>query len=184
MFEPTERLWDAIEFAASQHRGQVRKGTGLPYLSHPLGVMELLIDAGAPEPVVVAGVLHDVLEDTDATSGDLESRFGADVAKLVMDLSEADKTLSWEDRKRHTIQDLEGVEGHVLLAACADKLHNLLSIQADLAVQGPALWDRFKRGRSQQAWYYRELARVFTRRGGEQPLFKRFAALVGEVFPG
>lgn len=184
MFQPSERLWDAIEYAASQHRGQVRKGTGLPYLTHPLAVMQLLIGADAPEPVVVAGVLHDVLEDTDATSSDLEAQFGKDVTQLVLALSEPDKSRSWEDRKRHTIADLESADTAVLLAACADKLHNLQTIQADLAEQGEALWARFKRGRNQQAWYYRELARVFTRRGGGLRLFQRFADLVAQVFPG
>ena len=70
-----------------------------------------------------------------------------------------------------------------IMAACADKLHNLQTIQADLAEQGEALWARFKRGRNQQAWYYRELARVFTRRGGGLRLFQRFADLVAQVFP-
>jgi (p)ppGpp synthase/HD superfamily hydrolase len=184
MFQPTERLWDALEFAAAQHREQVRKGTGIPYLVHPLGVMQLLIEHDAPEPAVVAGVLHDVLEDGDATISDLEAQFGADVARLVAALSEPDKGAAWEDRKRHTIHDLEDATQEVLLAACADKLHNLRSIQVDLASQGDALWERFKRGRKQQAWYYRELAKVFTRRGGGHALFRLFADLVGEVFPG
>jgi (p)ppGpp synthase/HD superfamily hydrolase len=73
----------ALEFAASRHEGQTREGDGIPFVTHPVEVACLLHEAGYSDEVVAAGVLHDVLEDTDAQRDDLERRFGAEVARLV-----------------------------------------------------------------------------------------------------
>lgn len=182
-FEPGPAVWEAIELAARAHRGQVRKGTGVPYLIHPLGVARLLIEYGLPEEVVVAGVLHDTVEDTAVTLPELEQAFGARVARLVEGLSEPDKQASWEERKRHTLEHLREAPREVVLASCADKLDNLLSLAADLERMGDAVWSVFKRGRDQQAWYYRGLGEVFAARAGEHPLVVRFVALLPRVFP-
>jgi (p)ppGpp synthase/HD superfamily hydrolase len=74
---------DALDFANERHRGQTRDLDGLPFVTHPMEVARLLHDAGYRDEVVAAGVLHDVLEDTDADHGELEARFGAPVADLV-----------------------------------------------------------------------------------------------------
>jgi (p)ppGpp synthase/HD superfamily hydrolase len=73
----------ALAFADQRHAGQTRDLDGLPFVTHPLEVACLLHDAGYQDEVVAAGVLHDVLEDTDAVRSDLESRFGSRVAELV-----------------------------------------------------------------------------------------------------
>ena len=74
---------DALAFADKRHAGQTRDLDGLPFVTHPLEVAGLLQDAGYQDEVVAAGVLHDVLEDTDAERSELESRFGSRVAELV-----------------------------------------------------------------------------------------------------
>jgi (p)ppGpp synthase/HD superfamily hydrolase len=74
---------DALAFADQRHAGQTRDLDDLPFVTHPLEVARLLHDAGYEDDVVAAGVLHDVLEDTDAERGELESRFGSRVAELV-----------------------------------------------------------------------------------------------------
>jgi (p)ppGpp synthase/HD superfamily hydrolase len=74
---------DALAFADQRHAGQIRDLDGLPFVTHPVEVARLLHEAGYQDEVVAAGVLHDVLEDTDAQRSDLESRFGSRVAELV-----------------------------------------------------------------------------------------------------
>jgi (p)ppGpp synthase/HD superfamily hydrolase len=74
---------DALAFANERHAGQIRDLDDLPFVTHPVEVACLLHDAGYQDEVVAAGVLHDVLEDTDADHGELEVRFGRRVADLV-----------------------------------------------------------------------------------------------------
>ncbi|GIO13582.1 phosphohydrolase [Cohnella xylanilytica] len=144
----------AIEFAAYAHRNQKRKGTDIPYVSHPYAVGMILRQAGCPDEVVAAGLLHDTLEDTETTAEQLRDLFGPAVLEIVVGCSEPDKGASWEERKRHTLEELRSASLAIRQVACADKLHNIRSIRRDLAVHGEKAWDRFKRGRDSQQWYY------------------------------
>lgn len=178
-------VFRAIETAAAAHAGQYRKGTRIPYIVHPLGVAEILIRAGCAEEVVAAGILHDTVEDTSLTIGDIGRDFGDRVARLVAGASEPDRGAEWELRKAHTIEYLRSAPTDVLLVCCADKLHNVLSLREDLEVEGEALWRRFNRSRDKQRWYYLELARVFSERATEEAsaaLARRFQEAVREVF--
>jgi (p)ppGpp synthase/HD superfamily hydrolase len=147
----------AIEFAARAHRSQYRKGTDIPYISHPYGVGMLLLKAGCKEEVIIAGILHDTLEDTDTTEDDLLNHFGQEVLMIVKGCSEPNKDESWEARKKHTHDFLKHASLSIRQVACADKLHNLRSIRRDLETMGESAWDKFKRGRELQKWYYTEL---------------------------
>ena len=95
---------EALPFAAVLHDGQFRKGTNVPYLTHPVAVSMLLVEDRQPVPVVAAGLLHDLLDDTLTTAEEIEERFGSEVRRLVQAVSEPNKHLSWEERKRMTIQ--------------------------------------------------------------------------------
>ena len=179
-------LWRALDFAYQAHRGQLRKGTRIPYIVHPLRVAETLLRYGYPLTWAVAALLHDTLEDTDTTLAALRERFGAQVADLVHALSEPEhRTAAWAQRKAHTIAFLRTAPEPVVVIALADKLDNLLSIMEDLAATGERLWQRFNADKARQAWYYRELAAVFSQRLTRPPgsqLAQRFAALVDRVF--
>ncbi|MBC5647473.1 HD domain-containing protein [Christensenella tenuis] len=147
----------AIQYAAVMHKTQERKGTEVPYIVHPFEVAQILTAAGADEEVICAGLLHDVVEDTDATVEDILREFGGRVARVVASESE-DKTKSWEQRKQHTVNYLRGgADMDTMLVACADKLSNLRSIRYDIACSGTAVWNRFARGKEKLAWYYGEL---------------------------
>ena len=135
---------------------------------------------GTTEEVIVAGILHDTVEDTDVTLEQVEEVFGTRVAAIVCGCSEPDKGLPWEARKRHTMEQLGTASHEVRAVTCADKLHNIRSIKAGLRA-GHDVWDRFNRGRELQAWYYRGLAAAF--RGQEGELFQSFVDLVDELFP-
>jgi (p)ppGpp synthase/HD superfamily hydrolase len=178
-------IFDAIEFAARAHRGHCRKGTGIPYIVHPLNVSRILIDAGCPEDVVVAGILHDTVEDTPVSLDEIRHRFGGAVARIVAGASEPDKSKPWEERKAHTIESLMTVPEEVLLVSCADKIENLEAIREDRERVGEEVWGRFRRGRDQQAWYYRSVLAVLAKRltvAPGLPLVHRLKKGVAEVF--
>jgi (p)ppGpp synthase/HD superfamily hydrolase len=84
----TRRIAEAVDFAVRAHGAQVRKGTGIPYVSHLLGVAGLVFEGGGDEDQVIAGLLHDVLEDTPATEAQLEAAFGDRVARIVKECSD------------------------------------------------------------------------------------------------
>jgi len=179
-------LYHAIEVAARAHHRQVRKGTEIPYIVHPLAVAGLLIRAQCPEHMVIAALLHDVLEDTPVTVEEIQSRFGRKVSELVTALSEPDKKAPWEKRKAHTIEYLgDQASDDVLLVALADKLDNIRAIREGLESDGEMFWERFNRPREKQEWYYEGLEAAFTTRVRREPaltLLSVFKAEVNKVF--
>ncbi|MCS6829051.1 MAG: HD domain-containing protein [Armatimonadota bacterium] len=179
-------LFDAIKFAVERHGQQVRKGTRVPYVLHPLNVGYLLLQHGCSEPVAAAGFLHDTLEDTATTVEDLRERFGERVAWLVQQVTEPDRSEPWEARKRHTVERLQRVEDReVLLVACADKLDNLQMMREGIRVYGVEFWERFRAPMPAQKWYYTTLAEVFQQRLTEEPgaiLAAQTAEVARQVF--
>lgn len=179
-------IFDAIEFAARAHRDHFRKGTRIPYIIHPLSVAKILIEYDCPEELIVAGILHDTVEGTAVTIADIRKAFGERVAALVESASEPDKSDTWENRKRHTLEYLKTAPMEVLLLACADKLDNIRSIREDYESFGESVWRRFRRAKDAQEWYYRALADVFMDRAEGDPgasLFRQFRYEVHQVFP-
>ena len=79
----TKKIHDAIIFAAKAHEGQRRKGTDIPYITHPFEVAQILMEAGCDETLIIAGLLHDTLEDTEVTAAEIEEQFGPEVLALV-----------------------------------------------------------------------------------------------------
>ncbi len=178
-------IFHAIQFASAAHAGQYRKGTRIPYLIHPLRVAAILLEAGCPEDLAVAAVLHDTVEDCFVTLDQIRRLFGSRIAELVAGASEPDKTLPWERRKQHTIDFLQTAGDDQLLVCLADKLDNIRSIREDLALHGELAWLPFRRGRDKQRWYYESLSSVFTERctqGIGARLASIFAAEVRAVF--
>lgn len=175
------RMHAAIQFAALAHGRQKRKGSEVPYLAHPFEVAQLLTAAAAPKELILAGLLHDTVEDAGVTLAQIEEEFGRAVALLVLSATE-DKTKSWEERKAHTVEYLSHEASYeALMLACADKLSNLRSIAADYEAEGEAVWNRFKRGRAQQRWYYAEMLRAFAPLADTE-MYREFAGLFEEVF--
>lgn len=161
MTEQHMLIHQAITFATVSHMGQTRKGTRIPYIVHPYEVGQILTAAGADTEVICAGLLHDTVEDTEASLEDIRTVFGDRVAALVAGASE-DKSKTWRERKQHTIDYLakEASEEELLLA-CADKLSNMRAIALDYAEFGDQLWTRFNADKQQQSWYYGALTDVF-----------------------
>ena len=149
------KLNEAILYAAEQHSGQLRKGTSLPYIVHPMEVLNILSRMNAHEELLIAGVLHDVVEDTDASLEDVAARFGNEVAALVDAHTEHHKDLPWWERKLASVAHLRTAPRDVKLLIMADKLSNIRSMAADHAHIGDKLWERFCANKTMQAKYYR-----------------------------
>lgn len=135
---PVLVLASAIDYATEKHAGQKRK-SGEPYINHPLAVAEILIEWGMDIDTVVAGVLHDTVEDTDATLDELESLFGRDVAFLVDGVTKVSQARagmrSLESYLPHTKDNLTklmiavGEDVRVIIIKLADRLHNMRTLQ-------------------------------------------------------
>ena len=182
--EDKKRIFDAIEFATQAHRMQLRKGTNLPYIVHPLRVATILIENNCCDSTVIAGILHDTVEDTSVKLSEISDHFGEDVTRIVNGVSE-DKSKSWEERKAHTIESMKTAPMDVLLVTCADKLDNIQSIRDDIALNGEQIWTKFKRPKQQQGEYYRGLAEVLVSRADGKPssaLLHRLRREVDELF--
>ena len=175
----------AIEVAVRAHQNHVRKGTDLPYITHPLAVGILLAKAGCSDDVIIAGILHDTVEDTSITLDFIRDTFGKQVSTIVEGASEPDKSLPREERKRHTQDFLKWAPSGVKFVALADKLNNIRSIAKDYLEIGEELWKRFNRGKDAQKWYYQGLVQALRDDSAieaYQVLHSQFAQEVSEVF--
>ena len=150
------RVEEAIEVAAEAHHGQFRKGTRIPYISHPYAVGLILMNEGCSEEVVIAGLLHDTVEDTDMTLDCIQERFGKTVAEIVDGCSE-NKSLRWRERKTELIEGLKTASPEICLVTCADKLHNLRTVISEHDEIGDNVWERFHGGVEAQSWYYQSI---------------------------
>lgn len=131
-------LEHAIDFAMKMHEGQLRK-SGEPYIIHPLSVADTLIDWGMDLDTVLAGVLHDTVEDTDATLDQVESLFGRDVAFLVDGVTKVSQARSgmrnidsYLPQTKDNLSKLliaVGQDVRVIIIKLADRLHNLSTLQ-------------------------------------------------------
>jgi hypothetical protein len=170
------RLERALRYAALCHDGQKRRGEPVPYVEHVAGVAMVLDRLGFGEDVVIAGLLHDVVEDSEATLDEVRARFGPVVAGLVGYSSEV-KTDAlgvkrpWADRKRDHLAALAVAPPEARAVALADKLHNLVSIAYDLAA-GLEVWPQFHAARPDVLNYYRTAVETL---GRGEPRLERLA---------
>ncbi|WP_456450782.1 RelA/SpoT family protein [Hydrogenimonas sp.] len=140
--DPSERIVEALEFAKKAHEGQARK-SGEPYVVHPILVAAITARISADETMVVAALLHDVVEDTPHTIEEIRERFGEDVAKLVegltkiVEIRESELIPSGSDERlvssalsfrKMLICSIEDVR--VLVIKLCDRLHNMLTLDA------------------------------------------------------
>lgn len=163
--ELSARFDEALVFASRLHAKQVRKGSGIPYISHLLAVTALVLEYGGGEDEAIAALLHDAIEDQggDATRQEIRHRFGEVVVEIVNGCSDTDRSPKppWRDRKEAYIAHLHAATPSILLVSAADKLHNVRSILNDYRVVGEELWQRFKAGKQGTLWYYRSLLEIY-----------------------
>ncbi len=178
------RIAAARRCAEVAHRGMRRKVSGLPYIIHPLGVAVLLAAAGYGIDLVIAGLLHDAVEDGAVEPRDLERQFGETVARLVVSVTNTPCGGTWRERKTRMFEHIGGASRESLTLKCADALDNVRSIRTDLETYRDSVWLRL-RSKDDLEWYFRGLGEIFAAGLAETPdmfLAAAFAAEVRGVF--
>lgn len=179
-----DRVEYAIYYATKAHKGQKRKIEDIDMIFHPFAVGMLLQRNGCDEDVVIAGILHDVVEDTPYEFEDIERKFGKRVRDYVYDASEPDKSLEWEERKKHTIEHIKNAPlGSKLIVAC-DKISNLEDLSDCIELYGEKKsWSSLKRGKETQKWYYTSVYESCVNGVDENhPIFKRYREVLKTLF--
>ena len=178
----------AIIFATKAHSGTTRKGTNVPYIVHPIEAAAIVSAMTDDEEVIAAAVLHDVLEDTEATREDLLARFGRRITNLVENESEDKRktlpaALTWKTRKQETITFLQTrADREAKMLALADKLANLRAIYRDQCIIGDKVWERFnEKDKNMHAWMYRSIAEAL-KELSDHPMWQEYSRLVNQVF--
>lgn len=180
-FHLTENFTRAMCTAQAWHTGQYRKGTTIPYLSHPLGVAAIALEFGATEEQAIAALLHDALEDGPANIGEdaetlrsrIQEHFGAEVARLVDAATDSPKAgeakRPWAARKLAYLQRLGGEDAAALLVSAADELYNARSILIDVltfpSAERERFFSRFQQGQAGTLQYYRLLSDTYQATG-------------------
>lgn len=178
------RFEAALQYATVIHAGQLRKGTGIPYVAHLLGVASLVLEFGGTEDEAIGALLHDAGEDAGGTGRieDIRQRFGGVVADIVAGCTDAvvEPKPAWRARKEAYLAHLPAAPAAVRLVSAADKLHNARAILRDLRRLGDELWPRFSGGREGVLWYYRALVGAYQAAGNNE-LVEELDRTVSEI---
>jgi (p)ppGpp synthase/HD superfamily hydrolase len=166
----TKKINEAIEVATTLHQGQVRKDGYTPYIAHPMAVALIVNEYTDDEDVVIAALLHDILEDVDEDDYgvmNMKSQFGERVLKLVQAVSEPQdfnisRKDSWKERKLAYLKHLETADEGALLISAADLYHNMHSY---LELEKHNLDNKnakFNAGLEDRIWFAKERVRIIT----------------------
>ncbi|RMD57621.1 bifunctional (p)ppGpp synthetase/guanosine-3',5'-bis(diphosphate) 3'-pyrophosphohydrolase [Candidatus Woesearchaeota archaeon] len=179
----SERVQQALRIAQEAHAGQFRRDGKTPYIEHPKAVGRILEMSGCDEDTIIAGLLHDTIEDTDLTLEQVKDVFGERVALLVDSVSEPPQsTHSWKERKEHTLRTLKVAPKSAVMVVAADKAHNLRSLRTALDSVGESMWMRFHGSKDLQKWYYEEMAKVIEMRLGQSPIIDEIKEHIKHLF--
>ncbi len=180
----TELLDRALIFAIRAHAGTERRGKGFPYVVHPMEAVAIVATMTSDQELLSAAALHDTVEDTAITIGQIRSEFGERVASLVALESDNlyEGTNDWHARKQATLERLTHASREAKIVALGDKLSNMRAIARDYTLRGDALWDIFRaKNRKDQEWYYRGLSEAL-RDLNDTLAYKEFESLIKQVF--
>lgn len=183
------KIEKAVIFATRAHAGQYRKGTGRPYILHPLETMSIVLRHSDNEDVLAAAVLHDTVEDTSATIARIEKEFGPRVAELVASVTEDKKRklpadATWKARKFEMLYRLNQADDHTKLIFLADQLSNLRELYDWHEEAGEAVWEYFNQVDPMfQAWFYKGVYKCLAREYGDADEILEFGDYLDWIFP-
>ncbi|MCE9517398.1 HD domain-containing protein [Candidatus Nomurabacteria bacterium] len=173
----TQKIQNAIQFAIQTHeidQKQKRKGKDVPYITHPLALGLILASAGANEDVIVAGILHDTIEDSiegkKVTKEMIAEEFGQNVSDLVISVTEQDKSLSWEERKAEALEHIKTFSNDSLLLKSADIIANTSELLDDYKKEGKETFKRFNAPKERILKGYMESIDALLKKWSESPL--------------
>jgi (p)ppGpp synthase/HD superfamily hydrolase len=138
-----EPVGSALALAYRAHRDQVRKSDGTPYVRHPIEVAHLVFERVCDPCAVAAALLHDAIEDTDLTAGDIADEVGSPVAAVIEALTERKDIRDYERRKLEHRVRVAGAGRRATAVFAADRLANLRALRAAYAEQGEAVARHF-----------------------------------------
>jgi len=180
----TERFEQALVYATRLHADQIRKATGVPYISHLLSVAALVLEDGGNEDEAIAALLHDAIEDQGGatTRTELLKLFGEQIVAIVDGCTEFDTLPKppWRERKQRYLEQLRQGTPSVRRVALADKLHNARTLLQDYRQEGEALWSMFSAGKEGILWFYHSLLGMY-RQMTPSPMVEELARVVGEL---
>jgi (p)ppGpp synthase/HD superfamily hydrolase len=185
----------AFAFAAKHHDRQVRKGTKLPYLTHPANVAVILTRYGCDNDTIVAGILHDVIEDCvrdgytrEMLAQRIGDKFGPNVLDTVLGVTyrrhdDEGVELSAEERKSDYLDRLSEATEKARWVCAADKVHNVSSIIADLrrTIDPGTVWNRFGGGKASTASWYRQVYERLREVGFDAPIMVELDTVSSEL---
>ena len=188
----SDKINHAFAFAAKHHDRQVRKGTKLPYLTHPANVAVILTRYDRDDDSIVAGILHDVVEDCvrdgytrEALEQRIGQKFGDSVLRSVLQvtyrrLDDEGTELSPAERKEDFLERLAHAEDSALWVCAADKIHNAASLLSDLrrTIEPDSVWSRYSGGRTATVKWYRNVYERLNSLGFDEPIMKELRLAV------
>lgn len=191
----SDRINHAFAFAAKHHDRQVRKGTRLPYLTHPANVALILTRYGRDEDTVIAGILHDVIEDCvregwtrEMLEDRIASKFGTPVLEAVLavtkrKLDDDGIELSRDDVKADYLARLATADERARWVCAADKVHNAGSLLADVrrTIDPETVWGRFNGGREGTLQWYRGVYDRLVALGFDEPIVRELGELAAAL---
>jgi (p)ppGpp synthase/HD superfamily hydrolase len=191
----SDRVNHAFAFAAKHHDRQVRKGTRLPYLTHPANVAIILARYGRDDETVIAGILHDVIEDCvregwtrEMLEDRIAAKFGDAVLATVLAVTKrrADDNgveFSRDDVRTDYLERLSAASEAARWVCAADKVHNLGSTLADLrrTIDVDSVWGRFNGGREGTVQWYRDVRDRLAELGFDAPIMRELTTLVEQL---
>jgi (p)ppGpp synthase/HD superfamily hydrolase len=167
------RIEQAIRAAAALHNGQVRKGKiPYPYVIHPFAVACIVADYTNDEDVVIAGLLHDTIEDTEYTFAELEGDFGKAVCAIVREVTapaptedeDRDEREMWMEKHADYVAQLKEASEGALIVAAADKIHNMRSMVEEYYGDRPRLRSDFGDRDEERMKVYQNVGNILNRR--------------------
>jgi (p)ppGpp synthase/HD superfamily hydrolase len=166
----SRRFDEAFVYAHQVHADHMRKGNGVPYIGHLMGVASIVIDDGGTEDEAIAALLHDAPEDCGgrARLDDIRGRFGETVAAIIEDCTDSWTTpkAPWAERKKQYVEHARTLAPSSLRVSAADKVHNGYAILRDLRNVGDKVWGRFNASADDNLAYYQSHVRSYREAGG------------------
>lgn len=190
MLSLTPRIHHALELSARLHREQNRKDILMtPYFTHLVGVMILIAEGKGDEDTLIAGLMHDSIEDVAGyTYKKLVEDCGVEVANIVNSVTEVrdvsiveDRSLSWLTMKANYLESLRSGSDKSVLVSCADKTHNLMTLMSNYEKEGEEFLKRFSSMRN-TLWFNDEVEKIVLERlDNKNPLVKRFVSTLKDA---
>lgn len=173
----TQKIKEAIRVAIRVHeldQKQKRKGKDIPYVIHPLIVGLILSRVSREEDVVVAGILHDTVEDSvdtkKITIATIKKRFGEDVARMVNDVTEKNRNVPWVERKKQNVKKIAELSQDSLLIKAADTIANCTELISDFRREGDDTFRRFNVPKENLVEHYVEAIEAIRKAWPRHPL--------------